>query len=207
MRSDGRKVAIGLLVALVAVVFVTGRAWGAGSHAMPLVDNDPGNPFVPSAVAKGSFTCNVMSIDPPVGTGTPEGSAGIEFSSLLGLIGTNMATGIPLGSGANVNQICQAFTDQMSGRIRTLGCVPSATRIVDNIGGNFTQRTWTIDIVCVNQANRVVDAVGALIVSVVTAPAAQLTIQRTDPESRAPISRGGVWAPLQPLNQRLPADQ
>ena len=203
MRRNGTREAMVLLVVLMAIVGVGGQAWSAVPRPAPDVQRT--DPPAATALASGSFSCSVQTVDPPNGTGIPEASAGITFTGYLGLVGTSMTQGVFLGTGAGLNQTCQTFADQMSTRARSFGCTASPIRIVDTIGGNFIQKQWFLDILCVNQANGVVEAVGALLADIVTAPAAQL--QRTSLESREPSSRDSSQSTLQPLRQRLPADR
>jgi hypothetical protein len=205
MRRNGGTGAMVLLVVLVAVVSTAGQAWGAVTRVLDVMDH--GAPIVATALASGAFRCDINNVDPPNGPGIPQASAGIEFSRFLGLVGSNMGGAVSLGSGGDLDQVCQTFADQMSSRVRSLGCIPGPTRIFDFVGGNFTQKTWSFDIVCVTQENRVIEAIGALIVDIMTSPAAPLTLQRTGPEVRDLSSREWLRTPLQPVGEKPLGDR
>jgi hypothetical protein len=63
------------------------------------------------------------------------------------------------------------------------------------------QPSWFFDIVCVDRGDRVIETIGMLMVEVMTAPAAQLTIRHTGLEPLAPASGDETRSARPPVRQ------
>ncbi|HJQ99908.1 MAG TPA: hypothetical protein VJ826_16455 [Candidatus Polarisedimenticolaceae bacterium] len=131
-----------------------------------------------TALAKGGFNCGILTIDPPNGSGEPDGFAGVFFSEFMGLSSTDLSSGISIGTGQGLEPICETLAQQTFARLAGLGCAGGPLRVTESVGGNYTQKSWTIDVICVNDAHRVVGAVGSLLRSIANAPVAQQSIRR-----------------------------
>ena len=168
-------------VVLMVVAAGAVQAWGAEERIVAPIG--AGNSNVTAALAKGTFNCGIIVVEPPGGSGEPEGNASISFSEYMGVSATNLSAGISIGTGEGLDPICQTLAEQTSSRVAALGCAAGPIRIFEGVGGNFTQKSWIIEVICVNDLNRVVGAVGSLLRSIVTAPVAQQSIRRTSAHS------------------------
>ena len=147
-------------------------------------------------LATGSFRCSVNVVDPPVGTGIPRASALISFDQTLGIIGGPVSGGIAIGTGIGLEATCQALAERISDFAQNQRCTVSAIQNIQFVGGNFTDKTWSFDILCNGGQSRVVNSISNMLEEIMTAPdVAQQTIQEKSNEMRE--SNENLLRPLQ----------
>jgi len=164
---------------MVGLLLVCGMAADAKAQNH---DTPTGSPF-PREVAIGEFHCYVHVIDPPVGTGIPEGSSYIRFEGTTGITATEIGEGVSLGEGEGLDEECQTLSTQLRSAAQALNCIPGPVRYREIVGGNDTAQEWSFDVVCTDGRDRVMNAIGNLLVAIITTPLADEvihTIDRTD---------------------------
>jgi hypothetical protein len=153
---------------------------GMAAVAQAQGHNTPTGSPLPREVAIGNFYCSVDVVDPPAGTGIPHGLAGISFMATAGITDREIGEGVSLGDGEGLEEECQTLSAQFRSAAQALNCIPGPIRFRDIVGGNFTGKEWTFDVVCIDGRDRVMNAIGNLLVAIVTTPLADEVIHTTD---------------------------
>lgn len=141
---------------------------------------------VGNTLTTGYFSCSVMVIEPPSGTGEPEGGAVMSFNQVLGMVGGPASVYIELGTGSELEGNCQELAGNTFSLAQDQGCTVSAIQNVQFQGGNYFENRWSFDVLCAGRQNKVVNSINAILKGVMTTPVAvQQTIQKRNSEIRA----------------------
>lgn len=128
------------------------------------------HPVLAQALATGDFSCNVITIEPPNGPGTPQGFASVSFNQALGLVGGSVSTFQDLGSPSGLDAVCQQLADAMLVEAQGERCATGPLAIVENVGGNFMEKIWRFSILCNANEVQVVGSVGNILEALLTTP-------------------------------------
>ena len=135
------------------------------------------------ALASGSFNCSVTVIDPPDG-GT-YGHADVYFNNILGIIGGPVETGIAIGTGSELDAICEELATTIHSLAQNQTCTVSTIQKMVEVFGNGTDYRWSFNVLCNSKQTNVIDAISNILEGMLITPhTAQQTIQRKSNEMR-----------------------
>lgn len=123
-------------------------------------------------LAVGSIQCFVNVVDPPNGTGMPEGYISFGFDGTAGIRQSRLEVFHALGSGEGLDQACVDHVGEVESLARQLGCQTGGVQVSTSGGENFRTTTRYFEFACGLPRDRVIEALSAFAGRVFNAAAA-----------------------------------